>query len=458
MKYYLAVDIGASSGRHILAHVEDGKIILEEIYRFSNGPKTVILEDGEEHLIWDTDNLFSQILGGLAEAKKIGKIPYSIGIDTWGVDYALLDEKDNLIDGVFCYRDARTDKTIPLVHNIIPKDELFAKTGIAFATFNTVYQLYHDKLTGKLDKAKSFLMLPDYFQFRLTGNKRQEYTMATTTSMLNAKTHTWDSEIFEKLGLNPEIFNSPTNPSETVGELTPEIAKIVGYNAKVVLPATHDTASAVLAAPLSDGAPYISSGTWSLLGIEEKYAHTDSTSMNEGYSNEGGLDYTFRLQKNIMGLWMIQQVRHELDDKYSFAELAKMARENEIPDEIDVNDNRFMAPKSMRAEINSAVGRELSVGECAYVIFNNLARYYAKSLSALENITGKKFDTLHIFGGGCQNILLNELTEKHTGKRIVTGPVESTALGNLLLQMIGSGEIANINEGRAIVKKSFDIK
>ena len=155
MKYYLAVDIGASSGRHILAHVEDGKIILEEIYRFSNGPKTVILEDGEEHLIWDTEYLFSQILNGLAEAKKIGKIPYSIGIDTWGVDYALLDEKDNLIDGVFCYRDARTDKTIPLVHNIIPKEELFAKTGIAFATFNTVYQLYHDKLTGKLDKAKS---------------------------------------------------------------------------------------------------------------------------------------------------------------------------------------------------------------------------------------------------------------------------------------------------------------
>lgn len=458
MNYYLAVDIGASSGRHILAHLEGGKIILEEIYRFANGPKSVVLDDGIEHLVWDTENLFSEILKGLAEAKKIGKIPYSIGIDTWGVDYALLDENDNLIDRVFCYRDSRTEKTIPEVHNIIPKDELFAKTGIAFATFNTVYQLYHDKLTGKLDKAKSFLMLPDYFHFRLTGNKRQEYTMATTTSMLNAKTHTWDSEILSKLGYNPEIFNSPTNPSATVGELKAEIAEAIGYNAKVVLPATHDTASAVLAAPLSDGAPYISSGTWSLLGIEEKNAHTDTLSMAEGYSNEGGLDYSFRLQKNIMGLWMIQQVRHELNDKYSFAELAKMARENPIPDEIDVNDNRFMAPKNMTAEIHDAVGRELSVGECAYVIFNNLAKYYARSLDALEKITGKRFDTLHIFGGGCQNQLLNELTEKHTKRRIVTGPIESTALGNLLLQMIGSGEITDINQGREIVTKSFDIK
>ncbi len=458
MKYYLAVDIGASSGRHILAHLEGGKIVLEEIYRFENGPKSVTLKNGEEHLMWDTEKLFSEILNGLSQAKKVGKIPYSIGIDTWGVDYALLDENDNLIDGVFCYRDSRTEETIPMVHNIIPKDELFARTGIAFATFNTVYQLYHDKLTGKLNRAKSFLMLPDYFHFRLTGNKRQEYTMATTTSMLNATTHTWDSEILSKLGYNPEIFNSPTNPSATVGELRGDIAELVGYNAKVVLPATHDTASAVLAAPLSDGAPYISSGTWSLLGIEEKNAHTDTLSLSEGYSNEGGLDYTFRLQKNIMGLWMIQQVRHELDDKYSFAELAKMARENEVPDEIDVNDNRFMAPKNMTAEIHSATGRELTVGECAYVIFNNLASYYARSLDALENITGKKFDTLHIFGGGCQNVLLNELTEKHTGKRIVTGPIESTALGNLLLQMIGSGEVADINEGRAIVTKSFDIK
>lgn len=457
MRYYLAVDIGASSGRHILAHVENEKLILEEIYRFENGPKRRTV-NGEEHLFWDTEYLFAEILSGLRRAKEIGKIPYSIGIDTWGVDYALLDENDKLIESVYCYRDARTEKTVPMVHEIVPAAELFSKTGIAYASFNTVYQLYDDKLTGKLDKAKSFLMLPDYFHFLLTGNKLQEYTMATTTSMLSATTHTWDTEILDKLGYNSELFRAPTQPSAKVGELKEKIQKLVGYNAVVTLPATHDTASAVLAAPLSDGAPYISSGTWSLLGIEQSYAHTDIKSMKTGYSNEGGLNYSFRLQKNIMGLWILQQVRHELEDKYSFVELAEMARNNQVPDKIDVNDSRFLAPKSMTRELFSAVGRELSVGECAYLILNNLAMSYKESLDDLENVTGKYYDTLHIFGGGCKNLLLNELTEKYTEKRVIAGPVESTALGNLLLQMIGSGDLSDICEGRTLVQKSFDIK
>ena len=457
MKYYLAVDIGASSGRHILAHTENGILKLEEIYRFENGPKSTVIGE-QEHLIWDTEYLFGEIIKGLAKAGELGKIPCSIGIDTWGVDYALLDENDNLIDNVFCYRDARTDKTVPEVHKIIPEAELFSKTGIAFATFNTVYQLYDDKLTGKLEKAHSFLMLPDYFHFLLTGNKLQEYTMGTTTGMLNAKTHTWDESIIETLGYNRALFKSPTQPSATVGELKPEIQALVGYNATVTLPATHDTASAVLAAPLLDGAPYISSGTWSLLGVEQEIAHTDENSRVTGYSNEGGLDYTFRLQKNIMGLWIIQQVRHELGDKYSFAELAEMARENPIPDKINVNDKCFLAPKSMIEALHTAVGRKLSVGECAYLILNNLALSYKESLDDLEGVTGKHYDTLHIFGGGCKNTLLNELTEKYTKKRVLAGPVESTALGNLLLQMIGKGELSDIRDGRALVEKSFCIK
>ena len=457
MRYYLAVDIGASSGRHIIAYVENGKMITEEIYRFQNGPEMIKGYDGKEHLMWTHDRLFGEILNGLKKAKEIGKIPYSVGIDTWGVDYALLDENDKEIGGTYCYRDSRTEETIPEVHKILPFETLFAKTGIAFASFNTVYQLLDDKKTGRMDKAKAMLMLPDYFHFRLTGVKKQEYCNATTTGMVNAITHTWDDEILEKLGYKKELFGELAQPGTEVGEFTDEIAAIVGYKAKVILPATHDTASAVLAAPLEAQTPYISSGTWSLLGVEQNAAHTSKEALDAGYSNEGSLNNTFRLQINIMGLWMIQQVRHELDDKYSFAELVCMARENPVDYEINVNDQRFLAPENMTAEINNAVGKELTVGEMAYVIYNNLARYYDVSLKALEEVTGEKYETLNIIGGGSKNGFLNELTAKYTGKKIITGPTEGTAIGNLMMQMVGGGDIADVAEGRRIVKASFDI-
>ena len=453
MQYYLAIDIGASSGRHILGWMEDGVVKTEEIYRFLNGPKQ---ENG--HLKWEAERLFEEILNGLRKAKEIGKIPQSVGIDTWGVDYVLLDENDRPIDGVYCYRDARTEKTIPQVHSIIHFEKLYEKTGIGFASFNTVYQLFDDKVAGRIDKAKSFLMLPDYFHFRLTGVKKQEYTNATTTGMVNALTHEWDEQILSALGYKKELFSALSQPGALVGEFSDEIAKQVGYKAKVVLPATHDTASAVLAAPLEGKTPYISSGTWSLLGVEQNFAHTDKNAMDTRYSNEGSVDFCFRFQKNIMGLWMIQQVRHELNDQYSFAELAQMARINQIADEISVNDDCFFAPESMINEINASVGRELSVGEMAYCIFNNLAKDYARSLRALEETTGEKYTTLNIIGGGSKNELLNELTKLHTGKRIITGPAESTAIGNLLMQMVGTGIIANVQEGRNIIKKSFDIQ
>ena len=457
MRYYLAIDIGASSGRHILAHVENGVMITEEIYRFQNGPETLTAYDGKPHLMWTHERLFSEILNGLKKAKEIGKIPYSVGIDTWGVDYALLDENGEAIGGTYCYRDSRTDETIPAVHEAITFEKLYEKTGIQFATFNTVYQLLDDKKTGRMDKAKAFLMLPDYFHYRLTGVKKQEYTNATTTGMVNAITHTWDEEILQTLGYKKELFGELAQPGTEVGEFTDEVAKIVGYKAKVVLPATHDTASAVLAAPLEAQTPYISSGTWSLLGVEQNYAHTSSAAREAGYSNEGSVKQTFRLQINIMGLWMIQQVRHELGDKYSFAELADMARANPVDDEINVNDQKFLAPESMIDAINSSVGRQLPVGEMAYVIYNNLAKYYDYSLKALEEVTGEKYETLNIIGGGSKNMLLNELTMKYTGKRIITGPAEGTAIGNLMMQMVGSGEIADVKAGRKIIKASFDI-
>ena len=457
MRYYLAIDIGASSGRHILAYVENGKMVTEEIYRFQNGPEDLTGFDGKEHLMWTHERLFTEILNGLKKAKEIGKIPYSVGIDTWGVDYALLDENDQAIGGTYCYRDWRTEATIPEVHAKIPFEELFAKTGIAFASFNTVYQLLDDLKSGRMAKAKSFLMLPDYFHFRLTGVKKQEYCNATTTGMVNAVTHTWDEEILDTLGYKKELFGELAQPGSLVGEFTDEVAAIVGYKAKVFLPATHDTASAVLAAPLEAQTPYISSGTWSLLGVEQNNAHTSKSALDAGYSNEGSLNKTVRLQINIMGLWMIQQVRHELDDKYSFVELVEMAKANPVDYEINVNDQRFLAPENMTAEINAAVGKELSVGEMAYVIYNNLAKYYDVALKALEEVTGEKYETLNIIGGGSKNGFLNELTKKYTGKRVITGPAEGTAIGNLMMQMVGGGDIASVKEGREIIKNSFDI-
>ena len=268
MNYYLAIDIGASSGRHILAHLQDGKMVTEEIYRFSNGPQILpgtpgaLGSQGNKRLMWDTERLFKEILNGLKRAKELNKIPVSVGVDTWGVDYVLLDESDTPLEGVYCYRDGRTKSAVPSAHRRIPFAELYAKTGIQYQSFNTVYQLYDDKRDGRLQKAKTFLMLPDYFHYLLTGVKRQEYTNATTTGMVNALTHAWDEEILDALGYDKKLFGALSQPGTAVGEFTDEVAAFVGYRAKVVLPATHDTASAVLAAPLEGQTPYISSGTW----------------------------------------------------------------------------------------------------------------------------------------------------------------------------------------------------
>jgi len=453
MKYYLAIDIGASSGRHILGWRDGDKLFTQEIYRFENSPK----QQGG-HLTWDSERLFLEIVNGLKKAKELDKIPHSVGIDTWGVDYILLDESDKKIGDAFCYRDSRTQDSIPKVHELVSFDELFSRTGIAFTTFNTVYQLYCDLKSGKMQGANTMLMMPDYLHFRLTGKKVQEYTNATTTGLVNATTHDWDWEIIDRLGYNKQLFKPLSQPGSEVGDFSDEIANVVGYNAKVILPATHDTASAVIATPLTDQTPYISSGTWSLLGVEQNSAHTSELAMNSAYSNEGGINNTYRLQKNIMGLWIIQQVRHELGDKYSFTELAEMAVNEPIEALFDVNDQKFLAPDSMIEAINQTVGQKLSVGQMAYCIFNSLATDYSKSLVMLENMTGKSYATLNIIGGGSKNALLNKLTKQRTGKRVIAGPSEGTALGNLLVQMIASGQIATVFEGRSLIANSFDVK
>ena len=357
MRYYLAIDIGASSGRHILSYLKDGKMITEEIYRFQNAA-----EETNGGLFWNIERLFEEIINGLKKAKEIGKIPVSVGVDTWGVDYVLLDGNDQPVRPVYSYRDGRTDRTVEKVHARVPFATLYEKTGIQFNVFNTVYQLWDDKETGALEKAESLLMMPDYFHFRLTGVKKQEYTNATTTGLVNATTGSWDLELLKTLGYKASLFQELSYAGSTVGRFTEEIERKVGYNAIVRLPATHDTASAVVAAPIENGAPYLSSGTWSLLGVERPFAHTDEKARESGYSNEGGVGNTFRLQKNIMGLWMIQNVKKEAGDECDFSALTDLARLNPVSDRIDVNDQRFFAPENMTDEISMAVGKKLSLG------------------------------------------------------------------------------------------------
>ncbi len=454
MVYYLAIDIGASSGRHILGYLDQtDKLVLEEIYRFPNSP---ITKDG--NLIWDIDGLFEEILNGLKRAKEIGKTPSYIGIDTWAVDYVLLDSDDRRIGDAFCYRDSRCDRAVSEVHKRIGFDELYKKTGIQFQLFNTVYQLFSDKKSDRLNFAQSMLMLPDYFGFLLTKVKRQEYTNATSTGLINCRTHTWDEDIINSLGFSKKLFGTISNPGTEVGCFSKAIAEAVGFDAKVILPATHDTASSVLATPIIDVSPYISSGTWSLLGIERTAANTYIESQTYNYSNEGSFDLKFRFQKNIMGLWMIQQVKKEFGDKYSFTELIALAQSNPTSLRVNVNDGVFLSPISMTESIHKAVKEKLTVGETAHCIFASLAENYAQSIRQLEMLTGETYDTLHIMGGGCKNSFLNKLTKQCTGKRVFIGPIESTATGNIIMQMIGCGNIKNIKEGRKIIRRSFDIQ
>lgn len=459
-KYYLAIDIGASSGRHILGYNdENGKLILEEIHRFKNGA-----ERKGDKLVWDVDSLFSSIVEGLKKCKELGKIPTSIGIDTWGVDYALLDENDQLIDEVYSYRDDRTLSVIDKVHAIVSEEEAYNRTGIQKQVFNTIYQLYCDKESGKLAKAKSFLMMPDFLHFLLTGVKKNEYTNASTTGLLNAKTREWDYEIIEKLGFKKELFNDLSLPGCTVGALKKEIVEQVGFESVICLPATHDTASAVMAVP-QDGFPlYISSGTWSLMGVETPDENTTDIAKNSGFTNEGGYNKSVRFLKNIMGLWMIQCIKKEYNDKYSFTDFVDEARKAEDFESIvDVNDLSFFAPESMINAVKDyckKTGQKVpeTVGEIVMCVYNSLAVCYGKAVEQIEEITSVKFNAINIVGGGCQNVLLNELTAKHTKRTVVAGPVEATATGNLLAQMLASGEIESLSQGKAIVKESFGIK
>lgn len=324
--YYLAVDIGASSGRHILGHLENKNMVLEEVYRFENG---MVKQDGK--LLWDTGRLFDEIVNGMKKCRELNKIPVSMSIDTWAVDYVLLDAQDNVLGDTYGYRDIRTSGMDEEVYKIIPENKLYGRTGIQKQIFNSVYQLMEVKQnTPELfEKSRTFLMLPDYFQFLLTGNKVSEYTNGTSTQLVSPADKQWDKELIRMLGYPADIFLTLQMPGTEVGNLKKEIQECVGFDCKVVLCASHDTASAVMAMPAAGGdGLYISSGTWSLMGIETMDAICTEESRRSNFTNEGGYGFRFRYLKNIMGLWMIQSVRHEQDDRYSFAQLCEMAEES----------------------------------------------------------------------------------------------------------------------------------
>ena len=403
VRYYLAIDIGASSGRHILAHLEDGRMVLEEVHRFPNGMAD---QDGEK--VWDVDELFAQIKAGMKKCGELGKIPVSVGIDTWGVDFVLLDREGRRLGNAVAYRDSRTKGMDQEVNRLISGEELYERTGIQKQPYNTIYQLMalKKKNPSLLEQAKKLLMMPDYFHWRLCGRAATEYTEATTGQLVSPETKDWDYELIDRLGYPREIFQRIVPPGTVLGGLLPEIRKEVGYDCQVAVPASHDTGSAVIAVPgEGENVLYISSGTWSLMGTELLKADCSEESRRRNLTNEGGYDYRFRYLKNIMGLWMIQSVKKEIGEELSFGRICEMAAGCDIKSIVDCNDDRFLAPDNMTEEVQSACresGQQVPEGiaEVACVIYNSLAKCYAGTVEEISGITGQSYDRIHIVGGG----------------------------------------------------------
>lgn len=449
--YYLAVDIGASSGRHILSHIENGKLVLEEIYRFENN-----LVADETGLVWDIDSLLAEVICGIKKCKEIGKIPKSIAIDTWGVDYVLIDENRKEIKPCYCYRDSRTSTVIDEVESLVSPTELYAKTGIQKQNFNTIYQLYADKKNNRLKNAKYFLMMPEYLSFKLTGVCKNEYTNATTTGLVNANAKTWDADIIYALGLTEVPFLPLSLPSSHVGFLSEDIQKAVGFNCAVLFAPSHDTASAVCACPMADNDLYISSGTWSLIGTEITEPILNDSARKLNFTNEGGIDYRFRFLKNYMGMWLFQNIRRNLNKSMTYDEMMELAKNCGEYKYFDVNDSMLVAPKNMLEAIGKLINND-DLGLILNSAYHSLAKSYSEAVTEIETVTGKRFNSIHIVGGGCQDVYLNALTRDYTGKSVTAGPIEATATGNIISQIISDKKIS-LATARKIVKKSFDIK
>ena len=420
MKYCLAIDIGASSGRHILGWREDGEIKTREVYRFPNGVETL---DG--HLTWNIESLLSHVKAGIDEALKECPQIESLSIDTWGVDYVLLNG-DREILPCYAYRDSRTEAAIPQVHEILPFSQLYRRTGIQFQPFNTVYQLYADKLAGRLDAATDFLLMPEYLLYKLCGVKNHEYTNATTGGMVNAGTRQYDPDIIKALGLPQRLFHSLDQPGKYLGDYK---------GIRCVLCATHDTGSAVEGIPMEGNEIFISSGTWSLLGVKSPVPITTEESEKANYSNEGGVGY-IRYLKNIMGMWLVNRLRDELCPGKPWNEITREAEEKHFDHTVDADDFSFLAPESMKAAFDAALPHPpkcpMGYFRCAY---RSLAQSYQKAIAEMERITGTAYSKIYIVGGGAKNAFLNRLTQEATGKQVVALPIEATAIGNLKIQL-----------------------
>lgn len=464
--YNLAFDFGASSGRLILSKFEDGKIELEEIHRYTNEPVRI-----GERFYWDTFRLYHELKTGLKKAAA-KKVPItSMAVDTWGVDYGLIDKDGNLIGNPINYRDNRTDHSQEEVDKIVPLSELYESTGIQFMNFNTIFQLYSDAQVRPeiIKNADKILFMPDLFNYLLTGKISNEYTIASTGQMLDARKRDWDYEILEKVGINTKLLSPLIKPGTIVGDFIDEVVKETGLKGvKVIAVGSHDTASAVAGTPFEDeNAAFLSCGTWSLLGMEIEEPIISDESFKYNYTNEGGVEGKIRFLKNINGLWIMQNLRRnwcEFEGEVSFPDIIKASKEAKNKNfVIDPNDARFNAPYNMMKEVigyceENGQGTPEGLGEIAMAIYNGLTGEYKTTIENLEYLTGKTISCINMVGGGIQDQLLCELTANNTGKKVVAGPIEGSVLGNVIMQLKAIGAINSLEEGRKIIKDSFEQK
>lgn len=436
--YALAIDIGASSGRHILGHMENGEIRMEEIYRF---PNQMIPKNGR--LCWDIEALTGHVIAGMKKCAEIGKIPATVAVDTWGVDYLLLDKDGSIMGDAVAYRDTRTDGFTEKLNAAMPFPDMFARTGIAHQPFNTVYQLMADFATEPAHRnADKMLFMPCYLCWKLCGVAANEYTIASTGALLNADTRDWDAAVLAAAGIPAAMLGGkPAMPGTVLGPLLPEITEEVGYQCQVMLTACHDTGSAFYCVPAPDeNTAYLSSGTWSLLGAVLDAPICTEEALKSGYTNEGGVNGV-RFLKNIMGMWLLQRIRADWNNRLSHGEIAALAEQGaDYAPVIDVFHPRFLNPESMVSAVLETLAEQgdpapANDAQLLYCVHHSLAVSYAQAIRALEEVTGRSFTSLLVIGGGSQNQLLNRLTEQEAGVRVLKGPIEGTALGNLRVQL-----------------------
>ncbi len=465
---FLAFDFGASSGRAMLAKFDGEKITLEEKHRFSNDPVDI---NGNFH--WDVLRLFFEIKQGILKCANSGDRDIDcIGIDTWGVDYGLLDENDKLLGNPYHYRDTRTEGMYEEAFKLVPKAEIFERSGgVAFNWFNTIFQLLSAKLSNDsaLKNAKTMLMMPDLLNFFLTGEKKTEYTVASTTQMFNSVKHEWAYDLLEKMGLPTDILTDVVYPGEIVGKIKPELAEELGIDEiPVIAVASHDTGSAVASVPVVDEKDfiYISSGTWSLMGVELDKPNVCNEALEHNFTNEGGVNKTIRFLKNIMGLWLIQESRRQWDregELLSFDELERQANAAEpFASLIDPDYPAFQTPGNMPKRIREyckKTGQKVpeTKGEVVRCIAQSLAFKYRETVEGMEEVTGNKYNVVNIVGGGIKDKMICQFTANATKRKVSTGPVEATSIGNVVVQAMAMGAIKDLKEGRQVVKNSFDI-